>query len=85
MVLKAPEGVCWAGVEKGETVLVPDVEAFPGHVACDSRSRSEIVVPLRDGGGEIVGVLDVDAKEPDAFTMVDREGLEKVVGLIFGT
>lgn len=83
-VLKAPEGVCWAGVTSAETLLVPDVEAFPGHVACDSRSRSEIVVPLRDRGGEIVGVLDVDAKEPDAFTMADREGLEKIVGLIFG-
>ncbi len=84
-VLEGPDGVCWAGVARAETVIVPDVEAFPGHVACDGRSRSEIVVPLRDADGGVVGVLDVDAKELDAFTMADREGLEGIVGLIFGT
>ena len=84
-VLEGPDGVCWAGVARAETVIVPDVEAFPGHVACDGRSRSEIVVPLRDADGGVVGVLDVDAKELDAFNMADREGLEGIVGLIFGT
>lgn len=81
-VLPGPEGVCWAGVTRGETVIVPDVEAFPGHVACDSRSRSEIVVPVRDAGGEIVAVLDVDSAEPDAFGEADRDGLERIVALI---
>lgn len=81
-VLKAPEGVCWAGVTRAETVLVPDVEAFPGHVPCDSRSRSEIVVPVRDAAGEVVGVLDVDSTDPDAFSDVDRAGLERIVGLL---
>lgn len=83
-VLPAPDGVCWAGVKRGETVIVPDVEAFPGHVACDSRSRSEIVVPVRDADGEVVAVLDVDAAEPDAFGEVDQVGLERIVGRIYG-
>ena len=83
-VLEGPEGVCWAGVERGETVIVPDVHAFPGHVACDDRSRSEIVVPLRDAAGGVVGVLDVDSAEPDAFGEADRAGLERIVGLILG-
>lgn len=83
-VLPAPDGVCWAGVRQGETLIVPDVHAFPGHVACDSRSRSEIVVPLRDGGGGIVGVLDVDSEQPDAFSETDRAGLERIVGLVHG-
>jgi len=69
-------------VTRGETVIVPDVEAFPGHVACDSRSRSEIVVPVRDADGTIVAVLDVDSTEPDAFSNTDREGLERIVALI---
>lgn len=81
-VLEGPEGVCWAGIERAETVIVPDVHAFPGHVACDGRSNSEIVVPLRDAAGGVVGVLDVDSTEPDAFGEADREGLERIVGMI---
>jgi GAF domain-containing protein len=84
-VLPEPAGVCWAGVQRGESILVPDVEAFPGHVACDSRSRSEVVVPLRDAGGEIIGVLDVDSDQPEAFAQVDVEGLERIVALIYQT
>lgn len=82
-VLRGPEGVCWAGVRGGATVLVPDVHAFPGHVACDARSRSEIVVPVRDARGDIVAVLDVDSERPDAFGEADREGLERIVALLF--
>ncbi len=81
-VLKESEGVCWAGVERAETVIVPDVEAFPGHVACDSRSRSEIVVPLRDTAGGVVGVLDVDSTDPDAFGEADQLGLERILDMI---
>ena len=77
-VLKGPDGVCWAGVHTGKPVLVPDVDAFPGHVACDSHSQSEVVVPLRDGD-EIVGVLDVDSDRPDAFSETDVEGLVTIV------
>ena len=76
-------GVCWAGVDRGETVVVPDVHAFEGHIACDSRSRSEIVVPLRGPTGEIAGVLDVDSTRPAHFDDVDREGLEAIVAMIY--
>jgi len=82
-VLEKPEGVCWAGVMRGRSILVPDVEKFPGHIACDSSSRSEVVVPLRDAQGTIVGVLDVDSAERDAFSATDVAGLEAVVKLIY--
>ncbi len=82
-VLPAPEGVCWAGIERAESIVVPDVHAFPGHVTCDARSQSEIVVPVRNRGGEVVGILDVDSDKPDAFGDLDRGGLEKIVGRIY--
>lgn len=82
-VLPGPDGVCWAAATRGQTVLVPDVHAFPGHVACDARSRSEIVVPVRDAGGAVVAVLDVDSDRPDAFGPADREGLEAIVALLY--
>ncbi len=81
-VLRGPQGVCWAGVRGGATVVVPDVHAYPGHVACDARSRSEIVVPVRGARGDIVAVLDVDSERPDAFGEADREGLERIVALL---
>ena len=81
-VLPGPDGVCWAAVNRGQSVLVEDVHAFPGHVACDSRSNSEVVVPVRDGHGRIVGVLDVDSDRPAAFGEADRAGLEKIVTLL---
>jgi len=81
-VLPGPDGVCWEGVRTGRPVVVPDVHAFPGHVACDERSRSEIVVPVRDAAGRVVGVLDVDSDRPDAFGEADRAGLERIVGMI---
>lgn len=82
MRLERGKGVCWAAVERGAPVLVPDVHAFEGHIACDSRSRSEVVVPVRDGGGTIVGVLDVDSERPDAFREADVRGLERIAALI---
>ncbi len=81
-VLKRHAGVCWAAVDGGESVIVPDVHAFAGHIACDPRSRSEIVVPLRDGAGSIVGVLDVDSRELARFDDTDRAGLEPIVALV---
>ncbi|MFO7607795.1 MAG: GAF domain-containing protein [Candidatus Krumholzibacteriia bacterium] len=83
-VLPGPAGVCWEGLRRGETVVVPDVLAFAGHVACDARSRSEIVVPLRDAAGKVVGVLDVDSDRPDAFGPADQAGLERITALIHG-
>jgi GAF domain-containing protein len=80
--LKKETGVCWAGVIRRETIVVPDVHAFPGHIACDSRSRSEIVVPLFSQNGEVVGVLDVDSKEYGSFDEQDAGGLRQIVDLI---
>lgn len=84
-VLPGYDGVCWAAVRRGESMIVPDVHEFAGHVACDARSRSEIVVPVRDTEGQVVAVLDVDSDQPGAFDEVDRIGLEKIVGLIHDT
>lgn len=72
------KGVCGASAASRRTLVVPDVHAFPGHIACDSRSMSEIVVPLLDAAGRLVGVLDVDSTEPDAFNTVDARGLEAI-------
>jgi GAF domain-containing protein len=82
LTLAAHTGVCWAGVDRCAAVVVPDVHAFPGHIACDARSRSEIVVPLRDRSGAVVGVLDVDSERPAQFNEIDREALERIVALI---
>ncbi len=84
MDLEKDTGVCWHGFNSGKTVIVPDVHAFPGHIACDSRSNSEIVVPVCDANSAIVAVLDVDSTEFDSFDKEDQAGLEKIVSLIFG-
>lgn len=83
LTLPVHQGVCWAGIDRREAVIVADVHSFPGHIACDSRSRSEIVVPLRDGSAAVVGVLDVDSAHPGHFDEVDQEGLEGVAALIY--
>lgn len=75
------KGVCGAAAEARKSVIVPDVTKFPGHIACDSRSRSEIVVPVFDRGGELIAVLDVDSTRPAAFDEADQRGLEKIVAL----
>lgn len=72
------KGVCGKAVQLGKNLRVEDVHAFPGHIACDCASRSEIVLPIRSKG-EIVGVLDIDSPEKDRFTEEDELGLEKVV------
>jgi GAF domain-containing protein len=72
------KGVCGAAAARREAIVVPDVHAFPGHIACDSRSNSEIVVPVFDTGGALAGVLDVDSTEFNAFDDVDRAGLEAI-------
>ncbi len=72
-------GVCGAAVADGASQVVPDVHAFPGHIACDPRSRSEIVVPVRDARGAIVAVLDLDSDRPASFDDEDRAGLETLV------
>ena len=83
-VLERDKGVCWAGIRREAPVLVPNVHEFPGHIACDARSRSEVVVPLRDASGRVVGVLDVDSEQLAAFGEADVAGLERIVALIYG-
>jgi len=82
-VLKKHTGVCWAGIDQHQVIVVPDVHQFPGHIACDSRSQSEIVVPVRNEEGEIIGVLDADSEHLNAFDTTDATWLEKIVGLIY--
>jgi L-methionine (R)-S-oxide reductase len=82
LILEKNTGVCWVGINQKKTVIVPDIEKFPGHIACDSRSRSEIVVPLKDDKNEIIGVLDVDSKSLDSFDEIDKAGLERIVDLL---
>ncbi|MGQ3112154.1 MAG: GAF domain-containing protein [Brevundimonas sp.] len=77
-------GVCGAAAATGVTQIVPDVHAFPGHIACDSRSASEIVVPVKGPDGELIAVFDVDATEKAAFDAVDADCLERLLGRVFG-
>lgn len=76
-------GVCGAAAATGQTQLVPDVHAFPGHIACDGRSASEVVVPVFDAQGELIAVFDVDATEPAAFDEVDAAWLETILKAAF--
>ena len=77
-------GVCGAAAAERQTQVVPDVHAFPGHIACDGRSASEIVVPVFDPNGELIAVFDVDATEKSVFDEVDAEALERLLGRVFG-
>lgn len=76
------QGVCGYAYTTRETVVVPDVDEFPGHIACASASRSEIVVPILGRDGDVIGVLDVDSDELDDFTEADAEGLGRIVKII---
>ena len=76
------KGVCGTAWQRNASVVVPDVEAFPGHIACSSASRSEIVVPVHDATGSVTAVLDIDSDEPATFDEVDREWLERIVKYI---
>ena len=80
--LEKDKGVCWAGIREKKTIIVPDIHKFPGHIPCDSRSNSEIVVPLLDENNEPLGVLDVDSQTLNSFSGIDKEWLEKIVLLI---
>lgn len=75
------KGVCGTSAEKQETLVVKDVHEFPGHIACDAASQSEIVVPLVKNG-KLVGVLDIDSPEKERFDEVDRENLEKFSAIL---
>ena len=83
--LEKNKGVCWAAVNGRAPVLVADVHAFPDHISCDSRSLSEITVPVFNGQGDIVAVFDVDSDQAEAFTPVDQGALSEIMALIFST
>lgn len=77
-------GVCGAAARTGEIQIVPDVDAFPGHIACSSTTRSEIVLPVRNGRGELIGVFDIDSDQPDAFDADDARALDGILRSVFG-
>lgn len=83
LVLKKNTGVCWAAIKQQKTLIVDDVDQFEGHIACDDRSESEIVIPIKNKLGEIIGVLDVDSRTKKSFSNADAAGLEKIINLIF--
>ena len=78
-------GVCGAAATTGETQIVPDVHAFPGHIACDARAASEIVAPVFDAAGRLIAVFDVDSQQPAAFDETDAEGIEAILRRTFAS
>ena len=81
IVIPVGRGVCGTAAERNETVLVPDVHQFPGHIACDGASNSEIVIPLRKAG-KVIGVLDIDSPVFDRFSQADQAGLEAAAEIV---
>lgn len=76
------KGVCWASIQSAKSIVVEDVEEFPDHIACDARSKSEIVIPVFNSKSLPVGVLDIDSDKKANFDDIDRVGLEKIVSLL---
>lgn len=76
-------GVCGASARTGQVQLVDDVDSFPGHIACASSTRSEIVLPVRDGAGDLIAVLDIDSDQPAAFTQGDAAALQAILDATF--
>ena len=83
LVIPFSRGVCGAAARTRQTQLVPDVEAFPGHIACSSSTRSEIVLPVFDASGALIGVFDIDSDQPDAFTQDDADQLAAILHATF--
>jgi len=84
LVIPFSRGVCGAAARTGEVQLVADVEAFEGHIACASSTRSELVLPVWDGGGALLGVFDIDSNQPDAFEARDADALALILAAVFG-
>ncbi len=80
--LEKDKGVCWTCIRQKSIIIVPDVKAFPGHIACDPRSKSEIALPLIDKNESVAGVLDIDSRKTDFFDDTDARYLEKIVSLV---
>lgn len=85
LVIPFDKGVCGAAARTGKTQVVADVDAFPGHIACASSTRSEIVLPVRNADGEIIAVLDIDSDQPDAFTQTDADALAEILHATFAS
>ena len=83
LVIPFSRGVCGAAARTGEVQLVPDVEAFEGHIACASSTRSELVLPVFGGQGQLLGVFDLDSDQPDAFTQADADALAGILKTTF--
>lgn len=83
LVIPFERGVCGACARSGKAQIVPDVEAFPGHIACASSTRSELVLPVRDGSGALIAVFDIDSDRPDAFTEEDATALQAILDRTF--
>ncbi len=83
LVIPFARGVCGAAARTGEVQLVPDVDAFPGHIACASSTRSELVLPVWNGAGELLGVFDIDSDQPDAFTQEDADQMAAILAATF--
>ena len=81
--LEPHKGVCWAAVDQKESILVADVNTFPEHIACDSRSSSEVRIPVRNRDGKIAVVFDVDSDQAEAFSDVDSDNLTRILELIY--
>ena len=84
LVIPFNRGVCGAAATTGEVQLVEDVDAFPGHIACASSTRSEIVLPVWDSAGQLIAVLDIDSDQPKAFDQADVDGLRQILADTFG-
>ncbi|SMH43316.1 GAF domain-containing protein [Maritimibacter sp. HL-12] len=83
LVIPFERGVCGAAARSGEVQLVEDVEAFPGHIACAASTRSELVLPVWNGKGELIAVFDIDSDRPAAFTEADAEALAAILAEVF--
>lgn len=84
LVIPFSRGVCGAAARTGQVQLVSDVEAFPGHIACAASTRSELVLPVHNAAGDVIGVLDIDSDQPDAFTQADATALAGILDMVFG-
>ena len=83
LVIPFSRGVCGAAARTGEVQLVPDVDAFPGHIACASSTRSELVLPVFDKAGEVIAVFDIDSDRPNAFTQDDADQMAALLAAVF--
>lgn len=83
LVIPFSRGVCGAAARTGQVQLVPDVDAFPGHIACASSTKSELVLPVYNGAGALIGVFDIDSDQPDIFTQADVDGLQTMLRTVF--